>query len=299
MKRILITGTGSYIGNAVEQYLMTFNAREGREIYRVDKVSLRDASWENMNFGEYDSVLHVAGIAHADVGKVSEETKALYYEVNCNLTLRVAQKCAAEGVGQFIYLSSIIVYGDSAGVGKKRHITIETQPQPVNFYGDSKWQAEQKLQKLDASLSIAIVRPPMVYGKGSKGNFPLLVRLAERAPFFPSIHNERSMIYVENLAEFLRLLIESGEGGIYLPQNTEYTTTTQMVKAIAAAKGRTLPLWAILNPFVRLASVMPGKIGGLANKAFGSLTIDYDLSDKEITGYCIYSLEESVKRSLL
>lgn len=317
MKRILITGNNSYIGNAVERYLAEYNAHEGREIYRIDKISLRDGTWQDMSFQTYDVILHVAGIAHADIGRVSEETKALYYQINCDLAVKVAEKAKAEGVRQFLYLSSVIVYGDSAGVGKSKHITAEVQPHPANFYGDSKWQAEQKLQALaresescvtDApgaatvkklplsGFQVAIIRPPMVYGRNSKGNFPLLVKLAEKMPVFPDIPNQRSMIYVENLAEFIRLLIESGKGGTFLPQNREYVTTAQMVREIAKAQGKTVRLWKALNPFVKLAAVLPGKIGGMANKAFGTLTIDRALSEQDFQGYQIYSLEESVRR---
>lgn len=335
MKRILITGINSYIGNAVERYLAEYNAREGRELYRMDKISLRDGTWQDMSFKPYDAILHVAGIAHADIGRVSEETKALYYQINCDLAVKVAEKAKAEDVRQFLYLSSVIVYGDSAGVGKSKHITAETQPHPANFYGDSKWQAEQKLQELirkpqncvadapescvaealeshvadapgaatvkephPAEFQVAIIRPPMVYGRNSKGNFPLLVKLAEKMPVFPDIPNQRSMIYEENLAEFIRLLIESGKGGTFWPQNKEYVTTARMVREIAKVQGKTIRLWKVLNPFVKLASVLPGRIGGMANKAFGSLTVDRTLSEQDFQDYQICSLEESVRRCL-
>lgn len=308
MKRILITGAGSYIGTHVERYLMEYNAKEGRELYRVDTLSLRDRAWENFDFAPYDCVLHMAGKAHADIGHVSEEVKQEYYDVNCELAVRTAKKTKAQGVPQFVYLSSIIVYGDSAKVGEKKHITAKTPETPANFYGDSKWQAEEKLRALEKDVSaeetfrVAIVRPPMVYGKGSKGNFPLLVKLAEKMPVFPGISNERSMIYVGNLAEFLRLLVESGQGGVYLPQNAEYVTTAEMVKAIGAAKGKKVHLIKICNPLVKLASKIPGKIGGMANKAFGSMTIDkaFGVKGQElpITGYQIYDFETSIQESI-
>ena len=305
MKRILVTGVSSYIGNAVEQYLMERNAEEGHEVYRVDKVSVRGDGLERFSFGEgsggaaYDAVLHVAGIAHADIGGVSAETKELYYRVNCELAVETAKKAKAEGVPLFIYMSSVIVYGDSAKVGETKQITADTEPEPANFYGDSKRQAEKQLALLESeTFHVAVVRTPMVYGKGSKGNFPMLVKLAGKLPVFPDIRNERSMIYVENLAEFIRLLIENGKGGIFFPQNAEYVTTAQMVKAIGEAKGKNIRLLGALNPFVKLASKMPGKIGGLANKAFGSLTIDRELSNRDIAGYQIYMLEESVGKSV-
>ncbi len=302
MKHILITGVNSYIGNSVERYLMEYNARQGREIYRVDKISLRDESWERMSFAPYDAILHVAGIAHADIGKVSEETKALYYQVNCDLSVRVAEKAKADGVPQFVYFSSVIVYGDSACVGRSKHITAETAPAPANFYGDSKWQAEQQLQALVSeeavNFKVAILRPPMIYGKGSKGNFPLLTKLAEKAPVFPSIENKRSMLYIDNLSEFVRLLVEDGQGGVFFPQNAEYVTTAQMVQQIGQTMEKKIHLLRILNPWVKLAAALPGKIGGMANKAFGSLTIDKELSSRGIQDYQIYSLEESIKRSI-
>uniref|UniRef100_UPI00405605B2 NAD-dependent epimerase/dehydratase family protein n=1 Tax=Acetatifactor sp. TaxID=1872090 RepID=UPI00405605B2 len=323
MKRVLITGANSYIGTNVERYLMEYNARNGRECYRVDILSLRDPSWENYDFAPYDTILHMAGKAHADIGHVSEGIKQQYYEINCDLAVRTAAKAKAQGVPQFVYMSSIIVYGDSAKVGEAKHITSNTQPSPANFYGDSKWQAEKKLQELggqqigaDAEqmqtanqFGVAIVRSPMVYGKGSKGNFPLLVKLADKMPIFPNIRNERSMIYIDNLAEFLRLLIDSGQGGVFLPQNSEYVTTAEMVKAIGEVKGKKIHLVKALNPFVKLASKMPGKIGGLANKAFGSLTISRDCEMGKmagndtadiypLTGYQIYDLQESICRSI-
>ena len=138
----------------------------------------------------------------------------------------------------------------------------------------------------------------MVYGRDSKGNFPLLVKLADKLPFFPDIGNERSMIYVDNLAEFLRRLIDGGQGGVYLPQNAEYVSTSLMVKCIGESKGKEIHLIKLLNPFVKLASRMPGKLGGMINKAFGSLTIDRETGTGDITGYQIYNLTESIRRSI-
>lgn len=299
MKTILITGINSYIGNATERYLAEYNARSGEELYRVEKVSLRDGSWRERSFAVCDTVLHVAGIAHADIGNVSEERKAQYYEINCDLTEQVALKARADGVRQFIYLSSIIVYGDSAGVGRLKQITAQTSPEPANFYGDSKLQADRKLQALSTEdFRVAILRPPMIYGKGCKGNFATLVKLAAKSPVFPQIDNQRSMLYIENLAEFIRLLTETGMGGMFFPQNAEYVSTVDMVRRIGQAMGKRIRLWRLFNPVVRVAAAMPGKIGKMAHKAFGSLTIDMELSNREIGGYQICSLEESIKRSI-
>lgn len=298
MRRILITGAGSYIGTSVEQYLMKYQSEQDREDYHIDTISLREESWENYDFSSYHTVFHVAGIAHADVGNVTDEKKTLYYSINCDLAVKTALKARSQGVGQFIYMSSVIVYGDSAPVGQLKRITAETKPAPSNFYGDSKWQAEQKLAGLEThSFHVAILRPPMIYGRGSKGNYPLLSKLARRLPIFPDITNERSILYVENLGEFVRLLIEAGGGGLYFPQNEEYGSTADLVSAIGKARGKRIQLWKMLNPFVRLAAHVPGRIGRMVNKAFGSLSLDLKMSRGEIEGYCVCSFQESIERT--
>ena len=296
MTRILITGENSYIGTSVEQYLMEYNGSFGEELYHVDTISLREKSWINYDFSSYDAIFHVAGIAHADVGNVSEAEKAKYYEVNCDLAEKTALKAKAEGVKQFIYMSSVIVYGESAPVGKQKRITKETELKPANFYGDSKVQAEKHLTLLaDTNFQVALIRAPMIYGKGSKGNYPLLAKLAVKLPFFPNIENERSVLYVENLAEFVRKLVENGMGGVHFPQNTEYATTAQLVQMISNVKGKKIFLCKALNPFVYLAALVPGKLGKIVNKAFGSLTIDIKMEN--IENYQIYNLQESIERT--
>lgn len=320
MKRILITGANSYIGTSLERYLLEYNDLQGRELYRVDTVSQRDSRWEEHDLRGYDAVFQASGIAHADTGAVSRERQALYYQVNCDLAVHTAQKAQAAGVGLFIYPSSVIVYGDSAPYGKTRMITAQTPAECAHFYGDSKIRAEEALRRLEAGeepwadgkslagekpsadgtagagMQVAILRLPMVYGRGSKGNYPLLAKLAGRLPFFPDVKNQRSMIYIENLCEFIRQRIEEGKGGLYFPQNPEYTTTSRMVQEIAAARGKKLRLLKVMNPLVALAARVPGKIGVMANKAFGNMTIDMDMSGN-VEGYCLYNLRESIQRT--
>ena len=299
MKRILIAGANSYIGTSLERYLLEYNAAQGREIYQVDTISQRGTAWENYDFGGYDAVFQASGIAHVDTEAVTQKQQALYYQVNCDLAAATARKAQAAGVGLFIYPSSIIVYGDSAPYGKSRVITPETPADNPHFYGNSKIRAEEELRGLVSEgqeMQIAILRLPMVYGRGSKGNYPLLAKLADKLPFFPEAQNQRSMIYIENLCEFIRQRIEEGKGGLYFPQNAEYTATARMVQEIAAAHGKKIRLLKVMNPLVALASRMPGRIGAMANKAFGSLVYERDMSG-DMEGYCLYDLEESIRRT--
>ena len=134
MKKVLITGANSYIGVSFENYVHEHYSSE----LSIDTVDMIDGSWREKNFSSYDVVYHVAGIAHADVGNVSDEVKAKYYVINTDLAIETAKKAKADGVKQFVFMSSAIVYGDSAPYGKRKRITADTEPQPANFYGDSK-----------------------------------------------------------------------------------------------------------------------------------------------------------------
>lgn len=292
MKKVLITGAGSYIGTTFEKWI-----KENCEAIVMDTQDMRGDGWKEKDFGGYDAVFHVAGIAHADVGKVTEEQKKLYYQVNTDLAVDCARKARAEGVGQFIFMSSIIVYGDGAGsgIGKKRVITEQTPVSPANFYGDSKLRAEEGLRKLENDVfKVVILRPPMIYGKGSKGNYPMLAKMAVRLPFFPDIPNARSMLYVGNLCKFTALMIERGETGTFFPQNAEYVRTSDLAARIAAVHGRKIRLTKIFNPLIRLLGRMGGRFGGMADKAFGSLVYDEKLSEYK-EEYRIYGFAESIR----
>lgn len=290
MKKILITGANSYIGTSFEKYLKEKYPKE----YKIDTLDMLDDNWKEYDFSDYDSVFHVAGIAHADVGHVSEETKQLYYRVNTDLSVETAKKAKESNVKQFIYMSSIIVYGESAPYRKKKIITKDTKPRPANFYGNSKLQADIQLQELnDERFKVCILRPPMIYGKGSKGNYQILSKLAKKLPIFPNINNERSMLYIGNLCWFVKECIDNFYEGIYFPQNEEYLSTSKMVKEIANVNGKKIYLTKLLNPFVFILSRMPSKIGGMCNKAFGNMIYE---KGNLIDNYSIVqSIEETEK----
>ena len=158
MKKILITGANSYIGTSFESYMKQFG-----DEYAVDTVDMIDGAWREKSFAEYDVVFHVAGIAHR---KETKENAGLYYKVNRDLAIDVATKAKADGVKQLVFLSSMSVYGMETGV-----ITRETSPAPKSNYGKSKLQAEEGISLLKSdSFKVAVLRPPMVYGEGCKGN---------------------------------------------------------------------------------------------------------------------------------
>lgn len=285
MKKILITGANSYIGTSFEKYMAQWP-----EKYKVDTVDMIDGTWREKDFSGYDCVYHVAGIAHSDSGKISPEKAKLYYAVNTDLTVETAKKAKAEGVSQFIFMSSAIVYGESAPIGKSKVITRDTPVSPANSYGDSKVQAENGILPLnDDTFKVVILRPPMIYGPGSKGNYPVLSKLAQKLPVFPAVDNQRSMLYIENLMEFVRLMVENEEQGIFWPQNAEYSNTTELVKLIAKAHGKKI----LIVPGFTWALKLMSHFTGLVNKAFGSLRYEQSLSGYS-ENYCTYGLKESI-----
>ena len=289
MKKILITGANSYIGTSFEKYINDNYADQ----YQVDTIDMIDGSWRKMNFNGYDVVYHVAGIAHSDSGKIPPEKEKLYRSVNTDLTIETAKKAKAEGVKQFIFMSSAIVYGESSKIGEKKLITKDTPVRPANCYGDSKLQAELGIQLLqDNNFRVCIVRPPMIYGKGSKGNFPQLEKISKKLKIFPYVKNERSMLYIGNLVEFIRLMIENSEQGIFWPQNAEHSNTSELVKMLAAANGRKIHL---VKGFTWLLKFI-GLFKQTVNKAFGNLNYDQSLSEYKID-YRRFSLEESIKET--
>ena len=266
-KKILITGKNSYVGNKLAEWLEKYP-----EKYDVVKESVRDEKWKTINFSIFDVVVHVAGIAHQDTRADQEE---LYYKINTDLTINIAKKAKSEGVKQFIFMSSIIVYGASGKVGETKIITRDTEPKPINFYGNSKLLAEKGILPLQSnSFNVIIVRPPMIYGKGSKGNYSVLAKFAKISPVFPDVENQRSMLHINNLTEFIRLLIENKEKGLFFPQNKEYVKTSEMVYQIAKANQKNIKL---LKQFDLLFLKFGNKYN-LINKIFGNLVYDKNLS---------------------
>lgn len=285
MKKILITGANSYIGMSFEKYMAQWP-----EAYRVDTVDMIDGTWREKDFSGYDCVYHVAGIAHSDNGKISPEKAKLYYAVNTDLAIETAKKAKAEGVKQFIFMSSAIVYGESAPIGKSKVITRDTPVSPANSYGDSKVQAEKGILPLnDDGFKVVILRPPMIYGPGSKGNYPVLSKLARKLLVFPKVDNQRSMLYIDNLLEFVRLMVENEEQGIFWPQNGEYSNTTELVQMIAKTHGKKI----LIVPGFTWALKLASRVTGLVNKAFGSSVYDMNLSDYK-EKYRTHSLLESI-----
>lgn len=279
MMQVLITGAGSYIGSHIAAHLGVeperFTVRELDVCSGVDETA----------FDGCDAVIHVAGIAHQ---KETAENASLYRTVNRDLVVQVARIAKDRGVKQLVFFSSMSVYGMTTG-----RITSDTQPSPNTHYGVSKWEAEQEMAGLnDAQFHIAVLRPPMIYGRGCRGNYPRLSALAQSLPLFPYVDNARSMLHIDVLCDFVKQLLLSGEGGLYFPQNRDYVSTCALVREAARCHGKRIVMVPGFGWLIRLAA----KRVGVVSKVFGSLTYDQDMSrafrsDDEL------SFEETIRRT--
>lgn len=269
-KKILITGAYSYIGESVKDYLL-----QEPEKYTVDIIEAKGLKPVPKNFKGYDVVFNVAGIAHI---KETKENQHLYFEVNRDLAIQIAKAAKEAGVKQLILLSSMSVYGLLTG-----HITKNTVPHPVNAYGKSKLQADEEIKKLaDDNFKFACLRPPMVYGKGCKGNYQMLRKFVFLTPLFPDYNNRRSMIYIGNLCEFVKHCVDNGKSGLFFPQNASYVSTSSMVKIIAKTHEKTILFTRLFNWAISMLPI------DIVEKVFGDLTYEtVDLVEK-------FTFEESI-----
>ena len=282
MKNILVFGKDSYIGTNFEKWLN--KSKEGN--YNISSISSKDDEWRKADFSKYDVIFCLAGIAHVSANKKLED---LYYKVNRDLPIEVAKKAKAEGVKQFIFMSSMIIYGADGKIGQFKIIKEDTSKVPIDFYGRSKLEADEAIQKLsDEKFKTIIIRAPMVYGPNCKGNFPKLKKIAKILPIFPDIENNRSMIYIDNLVECIKQNIDNENSGVIYPQNKEYVSTKSIIEAMAKAMNKKMHFVMIFNPILKLLSKKINYI----NKIFGNKVYDKSLSGD--FSYCVVDFETSI-----
>jgi nucleoside-diphosphate-sugar epimerase len=263
MKNILITGLNSYIGKTFGSYLDSFPDK-----YSIDKISVRDGKWKEINFSEYDTVIHLAAVVHKNEQKFRKET---YFNINRDLAIDIANTAKSVGVKQFIFMSTMAVYGEIGEINKKLIISKSTNPRPNTYYGMSKMEAEKQLRKLrDNNFKLVIVRPPMIYGPNCPGNYAQLEKLACNIPLFPLINNQRSMLHINKLCEHLKSYIDEEVDGIFLPQDDEYVNTSKLFKDIAIKNNKKVYLSSLLGLFIKIL----GKRIGIFRKVFGNLVYE-------------------------
>lgn len=286
-KRVLITGEKGYIGKHIQQWLL-----KQTSIYNVKMLNVRTDEWKNVCFRGVDVLIHAAGIVH----QPDITDWEIYKKVNIDLSVALAQKAKLEGVRQFIFLSTMAVYGK----GKRLAVNVineETEISPAGLYGKSKYLAEMKIRKLQSDdFKIVIIRPPNVFGKDCKGGyisgFQAVVSRLPALPYaYPDI--KQSTIYIDNLCELVRLIIEGESSGFFMPQDGVPVSAIELMTAIADSSGLRKRKSCLLGIGVYLLSFLP-----IVKKAYGGVAYSEEMTVYFENQYVVVPFAEGIRRTI-
>ena len=289
MINILITGRDSHIGNKLQTWIEEHNPNS---LFSVTQLDVVTDEWKKFDFSTVDVIVHVAAIVH----RPDLKDWSLYKRVNADLPYEIATRAKNAGVKQFVFFSTMAVYG----IGKtlnKTPITKATIPQPKSMYGKSKLMAENNLLPLDCdSFKIAIVRPPNVYGEnGTLSYIDSFARMLRILPIIPDAYRniKQSMINIDNLNELIRLLILNNRSGIYMPQDGTAVSSMELMLAICEAIGKKARTSVLLGDIVKCFRFIP-----LVTKVYGGIAYSDELSKVDGIEYEVVNFKEGVKNSI-
>ncbi|MFY0643028.1 MAG: NAD-dependent epimerase/dehydratase family protein [Bacteroidia bacterium] len=277
---ILVTGSSGFIGSRWLQLM--------HEKYKLSTVSLRKTAIQDVQLEGVDTILHLAGLAH----QMEAVNPSKYFEINTDLTLALAKKAKAQGVKHFVYISTTKVYGDGED---QVFYNEKSKCIPTDHYGESKLKAENKLKKLRSdSFLVSIVRPPLVYGPGVKGNLLLFMKLA-KTPYplpFKGISNNRAMVYVDNLIAMISKIIDSRKEGIFTLTDQHRISTEELIAEIREQMGRSPKLFKLPGILVLPIKWLKPHI---YFRLFGSFNVDCSESLKTLNFTIPYAFEDGIR----
>jgi nucleoside-diphosphate-sugar epimerase len=283
MTRILITGAGSFIGRNFLKY---------SAYKQVKEFSLIENPPSDIDFSEVDVVIHLAAIVH-QTKKIDEQQ---YFRINTDLCLKVADLAKKRGVKQFIYLSSIKVYG--AISGSSITINENSECHPDDAYGKSKYAAEAGLQKMnDDNFIVSIIRTPLVYGEGVKANMYSLIRLVDLLPFLPfgKVKNRRNFTFAGNLVGYIDRIIELKAPGIYIAMDEKALSLTELVGYISECLGKKKYLFRLPGIIKKGGQVV---LPGIFERLFDSLVFDNSQTKRILDYEPPYSIEDGIRTTV-
>jgi len=231
MRKILITGANSFVGTNFIRFSLNNDIRE---------ISLFENNPDEIDFTSYNVVIHLVAIVHQS----EQIQEAEYFRINRDLCLKVAERAKKGGVKQFIFLSTVKVYGEYnpvSGPWNEDSVCI-----PEDAYGKSKYEAEIALRKMEAKdFTVSIIRTPLVYGVGVKANMLSILRLVDRVSVLPlaDVNNKRSFTSAENLVAFIDRIIERRASGIFIAMDEKPLSTTELVNLISKHLNRKVYLF--------------------------------------------------------
>ncbi len=266
-KSVLVTGYDGFVGS---------NLIENASEYNLTKVCLIKNKYEDVNFEGIDVVIHLAALVHQMKGAPVED----YFRINSNLALNVAKRAKKQGVKQFIFMSTVKVYGESTETGKPWN--EESICKPLDPYGESKLDAEKKIRQIeDGKFKLSIIRTSVVYGQGVKGNIIKLIKLVDKWPFLPfgGINNKRSMISIENLIALIKRLIEKEASGVFVASDGAAISSSELVNHISNNFDKKIRIFTIPKFIINIIKLIKPNI---IKRLFGNLELDSSASYKRI-----------------
>ena len=287
---IVISGANSYIGNSIQSYIAAVDGS-----ITVSQLDVSKEEWNNFDFGGVDVVVHVAAIVHRkDVDEWN-----LYERVNVGLTKAVAEKAKSQGVRQFVFISSMAVYGIEKSLStRKGLVTGCSEPTPNAMYGKSKYMAEEALLAMESdSFAVSIVRPPNVYGPGCRGGYiTTYMSIVKKLPVIPGAFQsvKQSVLYIDNLSRFVYLIIRDHRCGIFTPQDKTAVSAVDIMNFINRALNLGKKTSKFFGLFVYPLSFLP-----IVKKGYGGVAYDVGMSHHDEIDYLSVTTEEGIKRTVL
>ena len=284
MTKVLITGANSFVGT---------NFRKFSQYEDIEEISLYENRPEDIDFGKYDVVLHLAAIVHQSKSIPESE----YFSINRDLCLRVAEHAKKAGIKQFVFLSTVKVYGEF--VPKFGLCNENSKCIPDDAYGRSKYEAEIGLNKLeDDNFTVSIIRTPLVYGEGVRANMIFIVKLVDSFPLLPfgKIYNKRNFTYTENLVGFIDQIIKKRASGIFIAMDENAISTTELVNYLSKFLEKKVTLFKLPQIFIRIGTFF---IPGIFDRLYGSLEFDNTKTKRELNFEPPFSTEEGIKKMVI
>lgn len=274
---LILTGARGFIGSYFQ--------KQYASKYAIQPFSFFNDEVETLHVNDVEIVIHLSALVH-QMGGASDMA---YEKVNVDQTLQLAHKAKENGVKQFIFMSTVKVYGEESAIAY-----TETSPCfPEDAYGKTKLKAEQELQKLaDENFVVSIIRTPIVYGSGVKANMHNLMKLIDTMPLLPldGIDNKRSLVFIGNLCALLDTIIDQCKGGIFLAGDDVPLSTTELIQELAKAKKKKLfliqlPLFARFLKWVKPS---------FYKRLFESLAVDNSRTKEVLHFKNPYSMQEGI-----
>jgi nucleoside-diphosphate-sugar epimerase len=278
--KVIVTGASGFIGKRL------IEMSKGR--FEVLPLSLRNNNLLSVDLTGTEVIVHLAGKAH----EMKKADDRLFYDINYQLTKQLAEKAFQEKIPHFIYISTIKVYGDETNKILNEHSACN----PTDAYGKSKLHAEQYLQTISADkMVVAIVRPPLVYGREVKGNMMRLLKLSNKKILLPlaNTNNLRSMVYVDNLIELIFTIIERKAAGIFIAADEKPLSTSDVLQMIKKNLGNNTRLTNLPAAARKLLKKLKP---GLYSRLFDSFIVDNSETNRLLNFKPPYSTEYGLNK---